>query len=107
MVILTVIIISFVTCILIRALRSPRQPIERAAVRARPVLIICGECSGDADIPHKTQMDIHGHCASCGGASYILASGRHVHAQRLIAQRKAAAQTERFRLIRGGAGTRK
>ena len=51
--------------------RSGRSALHYAAIQ-----IICGNCSGDGDIPVKTFMDVHGACERCGGRSYLLASHR-------------------------------
>ena len=39
-----------------------------------PVLIICGDCSGDSGIPRKTLLAANGRCEACGGDNYVLAS---------------------------------
>jgi hypothetical protein len=40
----------------------------------RPVLIICGDCSGDGLIARKTVLGANGRCEACGGNNYVLAS---------------------------------
>lgn len=52
------------------------------------IQIICGDCSGENDIPIKTYIDRLGNCSQCGGRSYILASGRFIYAQQLVATRR-------------------
>jgi hypothetical protein len=47
------------------------------------IQIICGDCSGDADRPIKTYLDLHGNCARCGGRSYLLASSLNAYARQL------------------------
>jgi hypothetical protein len=47
------------------------------------IQIICGDCSGDADRPIKTYLDLHGNCARCGGRSYMLASSLNAYAMQL------------------------
>lgn len=49
-----------------------RQP--RPALLTIGVQIICGNCSGDDELPLKTYIDRSGNCAACGGHSYVLAS---------------------------------
>ncbi len=55
-------------------------------VEARPSLptlgiqIICGDCSGDGDIPAKTYMDRVGKCNQCGGTSFVVAATRAIYA---------------------------
>jgi len=38
------------------------------------VQIICGDCGGESERAYRTQLDRDGHCESCGGTSYVLAS---------------------------------
>ena len=38
------------------------------------VQIICGNCSGESEIPIRTNLDAHGNCTQCGGKSYVLAA---------------------------------
>ena len=59
---------------------------DKPTLHYSAVQIICGDCSGNSLIPFKTFMDRHGHCERCGGASYILASDRGMHARRLFAR---------------------
>jgi hypothetical protein len=47
------------------------------------VQIICGDCSGDGELPLKTYLDRHGNCSQCGGHSYELAANRAIYAQQL------------------------
>ena len=63
-------------------LSEPRLSIVTVGVQ-----IICGDCSGNTDRPLKTYLDRHGHCAQCGGHSYMLASSRSVYANRLTTAR--------------------
>ncbi len=39
-----------------------------------PTEIICGDCSGDAKLPIRTNITNDCRCAVCGGRSYVLAS---------------------------------
>ena len=63
-------------------LSEPRVSIVTVGVQ-----IICGDCSGNTDRPLKTYLDRHGHCAQCGGRSYMLASSRTVYANQLATAR--------------------
>jgi hypothetical protein len=55
-------------------------------LEARPSLptlgiqIICGDCSGDGEIPAKTFMDRAGTCNQCGGTSFVVAATRAIYA---------------------------
>ena len=51
------------------------------------IQIICGDCSGEEELPKKTYLDRFGNCSQCGGHSYMLASNRLIYAQHLIAMR--------------------
>jgi hypothetical protein len=54
-------------------------------LEARPSLptlgiqIICGDCSGDGEIPAKTFMDRAGTCNQCGGTSFVVAATRAIY----------------------------
>jgi hypothetical protein len=61
-----------------QGLSEPHDGIVRIGIQ-----IICGDCSGDADRPIKTYLDLHGNCARCGGRSYILASSLNASAMQL------------------------
>ena len=61
-----------------QCLSEPHDGIVRIGIQ-----IICGDCSGDADRPVKTYLDLHGNCARCGGRSYILASSLNSYATQL------------------------
>ena len=59
--------------------------LKDARVSARQttsIMIICGNCAGEALNPCKTLLDTKGKCATCGGSSYAIASalvgGRYV-----------------------------
>ena len=63
------------------ALRRARRPVGKALgplldsyEMLQPVLIICGDCSGDSGTPRKTLLNVKGHCETCGGDNYVLAS---------------------------------
>ena len=60
---------------------------SRSSIVTVGVQIICGDCSGNTDRPLKTYLDRHGHCAQCGGRSYMLASSRTVYAKQLATAR--------------------
>ena len=63
-------------------LAEPRSTLVTAGIQ-----IICGDCSGEEDLPKKTYLDRYGNCSQCGGHSYILAANRLIYAQQLIAMR--------------------
>lgn len=77
-------------------LRMPRPQIPTMGVQ-----IVCGDCSGDGIIAHKTYLDYNGNCNVCGGHSYILASTLAMQALHQRAQRAAeqAAATASRRVI--------
>jgi hypothetical protein len=56
-------------------LRGARTPLIKVGVQ-----IICGDCSGDAEKPRRTCLDLFGRCEDCGGTSYVLASSLAVSA---------------------------
>lgn len=65
------------------------EPVSRASVpRLTAILIVCGDCGGDALVPLKTFMTDAGTCSRCGGGSFALAAKinsalvRHIHQQR-------------------------
>src|ERR1044071_2933181 len=62
---------------------------SRPQIPTMGVQIICGDCSGDNVIAHKTYLDHSGNCHACGGHSYILASTLAMQALQLRAQRVA------------------
>ncbi len=66
-------------------LTQPRAPIPTLGVQ-----IICGDCSGDNELPVKTYLDASGNCHQCGGHSYMLASSLALNALQLRAERVAA-----------------
>jgi hypothetical protein len=59
----------------------------RSRLVAMGIQIICGDCSGEDDLPIKTYLDMFGNCSQCGGHSYILASSRFIYTQQLVATR--------------------
>src|ERR1051325_10023418 len=52
----------------------------RVYLKTLGVQIICGNCSGEGEMPIRTYLDAHGNCSHCGGASYVLASTLGVYA---------------------------
>lgn len=60
---------------------------SRASIQTIGVQIVCGDCSGNDDLPLKTYLDRDGLCAQCGGRSYILASARFSRAQQVMMTR--------------------
>jgi hypothetical protein len=67
--------------------------------RSEPVTtaiqIICGDCSGEENLPRKTYLDRFGNCSQCGGHSYILAANRFIYTQQLVASRLSQYQAAR------------
>jgi hypothetical protein len=64
-------------CVILFMFRSTDsdQLVEpRFAPLTMSVQIICGDCAGDGSLPVRTSLDRKGHCAQCGGSSYLLAS---------------------------------
>jgi hypothetical protein len=59
------------------------------------IQIICGDCSGEDDLPIKTYLDTFGNCSQCGGHSYILASNRFIYTQQMVAARLLQYQAAR------------
>ena len=70
-------------------LAEPRSVLVTAGIQ-----IICGDCSGEEDLPKKTYLDSFGTCSQCGGHSYILAANRVIYAQQLIATRRSKHQSD-------------
>jgi len=69
---------------------DPDQLFERRPpVLMMGVQIICGDCSGENHRAKRTYLDLNGHCAQCGGSSYVLAS--------LVAYHGAETREERVR----------
>jgi hypothetical protein len=64
----------------------------RSVLVTTGIQIICGDCSGEEDLPKKTYLDSFGNCSQCGGHSYILAANRVIYAQQLIAMRRLQQQ---------------
>jgi len=69
---------------------------SRPQIPTMGVQIVCGDCSGNDVMAHKTYLDYNGNCHQCGGHSYILASTLamqvlHLRAQRVAEQTAAAA----------------
>ena len=67
-------------------LMTPRAPVPTVGIQ-----IVCGDCSGEHEIPIRTMLDQAGNCERCGGHSYILASNLALHALQLRAARMAEA----------------
>src|SRR5215831_9972334 len=57
------------------------------------IMIICGNCSGDAIAPYKTFMTVNGCCDSCGSTSYVLAGLRAFQHQTVRGYRLRAITT--------------
>jgi hypothetical protein len=60
---------------------------RRSTLVTAGIQIICGDCSGEEELPKKTYLDRSGNCSQCGGHSHILAANRLIYAQQLIATR--------------------
>lgn len=71
-------------------LLEPRSELVTTGVQ-----IICGDCSGEDDMPIKTYLDRFGNCSHCGGHSYVLASNRFIYTQQLVAMRLSQYQAAR------------
>lgn len=71
-----VIALSVACLVLIRSRTiDPDQLVERLpGPLTMHVQIICGDCAGDGSLPNRTHLNRDGHCARCGGSSYLLAS---------------------------------
>ena len=74
-------------------LSEPRAPLATMGVQ-----IICGDCSGENEIPIKTYLNRSGNCDHCGGHSFILASDLALYAL----QARAAQSISRQGLVDGG-----
>ncbi|HVG18401.1 MAG TPA: hypothetical protein VNI02_05060 [Blastocatellia bacterium] len=68
---------------------------SRSELVTTGIQIICGDCSGEDDLPIKTYIDRFGNCSQCGGHSYILASNRFIYTQQLVASRLLQYQAAR------------
>lgn len=81
---------------------NPDQLVQpRPAPLTMAVQVICGDCAGDGRLPIRTSLDRSGHCARCGGSSYLLASivasiSAQVRAEQL---REVHARSSRGRVI--------
>lgn len=74
---------------------DPDQLVQRRrAPLTLGVQIICGDCSGESYRPNRTYLDLSGHCARCGGSSYLLAS--------IVASYQAQARAQRLREVHSG-----
>ncbi|HWQ33943.1 MAG TPA: hypothetical protein VNQ79_13920 [Blastocatellia bacterium] len=75
-----ILILTTTLFLFVQAIRALRQTARMSAsvpevYEARqPVLIICGDCSGEGRVARKTLLTRDGHCAGCGGDNYVLAS---------------------------------
>ena len=47
---------------------------SRAYLKTLGVQIICGNCSGEGELPLRTFLDVNGTCSQCAGTSYVPAS---------------------------------
>ena len=59
----------------------------RTSLATMGVQIICGDCSGQNEIPVKTYLNRSGSCDQCGGFSYVLASDLALQALQMRAAR--------------------
>ena len=63
---------------------------QRTPLATMGIQIICGDCSGDDEIPVKTYLNRAGSCDQCGGGSYLLASDLALNALQMRAARMAS-----------------
>jgi hypothetical protein len=70
---ITILAILLAIAVLLLA-RRREPPLERREPLRVAIWLICGTCSGDGDVPWRTEMARDGSCASCGGHSFVLAS---------------------------------
>ena len=66
---------------------SSRLAEPRSEIVTTGIQIICGDCSGEEDLPRKTYLDRFGNCSQCGGHSYMLAANRFIYTQQVVAMR--------------------
>ena len=72
----------------------------RPSIPTLGIQIICGDCSGDGEIPAKTFMDRVGKCNQCGGTSFVVASTRAIYAiPQLYSKRQEYNKTPRGQLL--------
>jgi len=69
-------------------LAEPRAPLATMGVQ-----IICGDCSGQNEIPVKTYLNRSGSCDQCGGFSFVLASDLALQALQMRAARLSQYQS--------------
>jgi hypothetical protein len=74
---------------------SSRLMESRSEIVTTGIQIICGDCSGEQDLPRKTYLDRSGNCSQCGGHSYILAANRFIYTQQVVAMRLSQSQAVR------------
>ena len=96
--VLTAIALGLACVVLIHSRNNdPDQLFQpRAAPLTMAVQVICGDCAGDGRLPIRTPLDQTGHCARCGGRSYLLAS--------TVAAHRAEARAEQVRAAQAGPG---
>ncbi|HWP43345.1 MAG TPA: hypothetical protein VNO14_08935 [Blastocatellia bacterium] len=79
---------------------DPAQLSEpRTSFLSLGVQIICGNCSGEGEIPQKTYLDRYGNCEQCGGHSYVLAANRGVYVQQMIQARAQESESQAARRV--------
>jgi hypothetical protein len=77
----TVIALSLACLVLIKSRATDAAQLEqpRPGLITVGVQIICGDCSGENELPIKTYLNRYGSCSECGGNSYLLASAVAMH----------------------------
>jgi|SRR6185503_8103398 hypothetical protein len=90
----TVIALSLACLVLIKSRAADSAQLEqpRPGLLKVGVQIICGDCSGENDLPIKTYLNRYGSCSECGGTSYLLASAVAMNALMSRAMRMRGAQ---------------
>lgn len=85
-------IIALGFALVVFLLSRTTDPDQLYQPRAEPLMmgvpIICGDCAGEGRLPARTYLDRSGHCARCGGHSYLLAS--------IVCAHRAQARAERL-----------
>lgn len=84
-------IIALGFALVVFLLSRSTDPDQLYQPRAEPLMmgvpIICGDCAGEGRLPARTLLDRTGHCARCGGHSYLLASIAGAHLAQATAER--------------------
>jgi hypothetical protein len=88
----TTLVALLLVCLMVKNQRDDSLQLTepRAQVATVGIQIICGNCSGEDEIPIRTFLDRFGNCAQCGSSHYILAS--NVYANKLRSLRLVEAE---------------